>query len=370
MSTGGTATPFNPPPYTPSAAVTNINTDPTGVAPNGYDADGYPLPPKGIGYDPNIAAPVPSSEDPHYGSAADLAAHPLRPGETMAYRQNNENLWQKQQRDAAANLQAKQAWQQQHAGSRQAAPVAPAAPTVPFQSSGVDLTKQGKGENYADSILQHYQQVGVPGVGNNAQSVFDQYQRSQPQDMSAYYNNAERLQDNDINKQMAARGQYGSSSAIGQIAAADTNLRAQQARDEAQYGLQRYGVAGSLAGAADTQGNTANGIQFQWTKGLNDIANNDQQAGQDRNQQLWTNNLNLANIQSGIVGNAGAGAIADTTAATDAAENAAMGQATDASSAANANANRDAAQTTSTLNSLGTAANTYAAQQKYIGGQF
>lgn len=346
-----------------SGPVTNFNFDPQGNIVTGgggvpastqFDSDGYPIPTGSqatvmTGYDPTLPPPQPATDNPY---------NPV--SQKDAY-----TIWARHNDRLAANQQSKTVWQQQHASQRQVAPSAPAAPQPAFQSSGVDLTKKGVGENYADSILQQYQASGIPQVGNNGQAVFNQFQQSQPQNMDPYYDNAQRLSDRSIDASMAARGSYGSSNAMGQLANADTNLRAQQARDEAQYGLSRYGMASSLAGQADQQGNVANGIQYQWTNGLNNIATGDQQLGQDRNQQLWNNNLNLATIQSGIVGRAGSGAIEDTGAATNASINANLGQSTDRLSGVTQQTNTDAAQTSNTLNSAGTAM-----KNIYTSGQF
>jgi hypothetical protein len=184
--------------------------------------------------------------------------------------------------------------------------------------------------------------------------------------MDPYYDQASKLASAKIDNAMAARGSYGSSNATGQIGAAEVALRAQQAKDEAGYGLSRFAQEGSLAGQADQQGNVANGIQYQWTKGLADLATSDQQQGQDRNQNLWNNNYSLAAAKAGIYGAGANGAIQDVNAATDAAENAKMGVATDALSNANTNANTSNAVTSGLLNSGAAGVNNYV---KYNSGK-
>jgi len=333
-----------------------------------YDADGYPLPNADqikaaqysysfdangqktatgtVAYDPSMQPPSPDSDNP------------FQPGSSQAMAWVNHNAKKKQ------NQANKEAWQKQHESQRQqqpaaAAPAQSSAAATPFQSSGVDLTQQGKGESYIDSILQHYGEAGVPQVGNESKNTLESFRSSQPADMSPYYDYASKLASSKIDNAMAARGSYGSSNATGQIGAAEVALRAQEARDNAQYGLSRFAQEGSLAGAADQQGNVANGIQYQWTKGLGDMAMNDQQAGQDRNQNLWNNNFQLAAAKAGVYGAGASGAINDVNAATDAAENAKQGNATDALSIANSNANSSNAVTAGLLNSANTAANNY-----------
>ncbi len=334
-----------------------------------YDADGYPLPSAqqiaaykeatklgtatsgganpaigGYAYDPTMGPPQAPSDNPY------------PPGDIMRGRWDRLNAQKKYNQDA------KQSYQKQHEGQRQAQPAAPqqsAAPATPFQSSGIDLTKQGKGESYIDSILGSYQQSGVPQVGNESKQTLDKFRSSQPANMDPYYDHASELASAKIDNAMAARGSYGSSNATGQIGAAEVSLRAQQARDNASYGLSRFSQEGSLAGAADQQQNVGNGIQFQWTKGLGDMANKSQELGENRNQSLWNNNFQLAAAKAGIYGAGAQGAIGSVDAATDAAINAKQGVATNALSNANANANASNGATAGLLNAANQGVSNY-----------
>lgn len=334
---------------------------PTGPAVQ-YDAEGYPLPNQqqidaykqgyyykgkaGDGaYDPSLEAPDQDINNPY------------KPGSEQYKR------WQRHNDALKRNQEFKQAWQKQHETQRQqqpaAAPPQTSAPATPFQSSGVDLTKQGKGESYIDSILQTYQDQGIPQVGNQSQKTLESFRSSQPADMSPYYDQASKMTSAKIDNAMAARGSYGSSNATGQIGAAEVALRAQQAKDQAGYGLSRFAQEGQLAGAADQQGNVANGIQYQWTKGLADLATSDQSQGEGRNQNLWNNNFQLAAAKAGIYGAGANAAITDVNAATDAAENAKMGVATDALSGANAKANASNSATAGLLNAANQGVSNY-----------
>ena len=90
------------------------------------------------------------------------------------------------------------------------------------------------------------------GPTSNTQDVFDWFAQTSPADMSGYYDRGEANATADINRQFAARGMYGSSAATDALANAYADMEAQQARDEAQYGLDRASLGGTLAGAADT----------------------------------------------------------------------------------------------------------------------
>lgn len=331
-----------------------------------YDEDGYPLPtaaqasaarenynsrnsegrakPGDVAYDPSIPPPKPQSDNPHQRGTPEY------------------ERWRYQQGIAETNQRNKEAWQKQRETQRKAPEVAApksSAPATPFQSAGMDLTKQGKGESYIDSILGSYEKTGIPQVGNESARTLSSFRGTQPANMDPYYDHASKLASAKIDNAMAARGSYGSSNATGQIGAAEVALRAQQARDNASYGLSRFAQEGALAGAADQQGNVGNGIQFQWTKGLADMARQSQELGQGRNQQLWDNNFSLAAAKAGIYG-AGAGAAIDgVTGATDAAINAKQGVASDALSNANANANASNSATAGLLNAANQGVSNY-----------
>jgi len=346
----------------------DFRTTPTNTTPGAvqqYDEQGYPLPtpeqvkaakysytyggtgaaPGNVAYDPAMAPPQLDSDNP------------FQPGS------NQWNAWQSHNQVLKNNQTRKEAWQKQHESLKK--PQAPAAapqstaPATPFRSSGIDLTQQGKGESYIDSILKSYEQSGAPQVGNQSQATLDRFRQSQPANTDPYYDYASKMASAKIDNAMAARGSYGSSNATGQIGAAEVALRAQQAKENAGYGLARFAQEGSLAGQADQQGNVANGIQYQWTKGLADLATKDQELGQDRNQNLWNNNFSLAAAKAGIYGAGATGAINDVNAATDAAENAKQGTATDALSNANSNANASNGVTSGLLNAAAQGTSNY-----------
>jgi|GEM_PF-4977575 len=189
----------------------------------------------------------------------------------------------------------------------------PALPQQPFSQPNTsftgDLSQPGAAEQYfgqnqgqfnAPNALSQYW-GGVSGQfanpqGNNANQAYQQFQASQPQDMSSYYDNAVSSTNADLSKQAAAQGLSGSSAAMGQIATADQTLRGQEAQANAQYGLQRGQLGGQLAGQADQStaqtlglggqlaGNTASQGLQGLTAGMG-AASNAEQALQQRQGQ-------------------------------------------------------------------------------------
>lgn len=231
---------------------------------------------------------------------------------------------------------------------------------------GVDLTTAGTGENVSGSYLNYYGQNGTPTTSNNAQQAYSQFQASTPQNMSPYYDNAVRNSNNDINKQMAARGQYGSSNAVGTLSNADTNIRSQQARDEAQYGLSRAGLSGTLASGADQSSGAQSANELNWMGGVSNLGFQNQKENTARGELVLQNQKSAADTMSGIQGQvgqseitndqnllmsmlqAGSGATADQVAA-----------AQTALSQAQAKSNQNTAQTTGGAQTIASALNSY-----------
>lgn len=86
----------------------------------------------------------------------------------------------------------------------------------------------------------------------NQQLNYDATKGTLSQNLDPYYNNAERRASEGINQQMGSRGLFNSSAALGQNAEAIGNLEAEKANREGQYGLERAGLMGNLAGGADS----------------------------------------------------------------------------------------------------------------------
>jgi hypothetical protein len=203
------------------------------------------------------------------------------------------------------------------------APPAAAPPTAPPNTTGLQPGQgspgdvgyngnvPGAGENVANSYLSYYGQNGTPTTSNRAEEAYQSFNHSTPANMDPYYNNAERNATNDINKQMAARGQFGSSNAVGQISNATTNLRAQQAKDEASYGLQRAGLKGTLGSGADSSSLASSTNDLNWMSGLTGLAFNAQKEGMARYELGNQDAKAAADTASGIIGDNGKASIAN-----------------------------------------------------------
>lgn len=327
--------------------------DGTGTA-QAYDDQGYPIPNQADiaafqKYAPNLAGKRPPD-----GSAYDPSLPPPEPYDSKKW--PNYEKWKAENQTRTYNQQAKEAYRKKHESEKKAPT---AAPAQPFASAGIDLTKQGKGENFDDQALEHYSKEGIPTVSNESQVTLDRFRQMVPQDLSPYYNYASALTSAKIDNAMAARGSYGSSNATGQIGAAEMALRAKEADANAKYGLDRFELEGNAAGAADASSARANGIEFSWVKGLSDLAHRAQDAGQDRNQLLFDNNWKVAQAKAGNFTDSTDKAIEGVGAATDAANDVALGTANDKVSGATADANVAASHSASVNDAFNQAGTNY-----------
>lgn len=149
----------------------------------------------------------------------------------------------------------------------------------------------GMGESYAGAQLGKYRN-GTPGVTNNSATQYQRALGAAPDisaNMAPYYQNAQRQALEGIDKALAARGMLGSSYSADRAQEAITNLAADQAKAEAQYGLDYsgdrrawQGLQGQLAGQADNQSEAASRNQLSWMQGLGDLALSGQNAGFNR----------------------------------------------------------------------------------------
>ncbi len=130
------------------------------------------------------------------------------------------------------------------------------------------------GEQNAQGLVQGG--MGMTGAANPTAQAYDQFQQNRPdiaQDpgLGAYYENAKRRSLEDINKQAAARGAYGSSAALDVGQEAVTNLEAERANREAQYNLQRLGEQRAWEGLGGQLAGQQAGSQLGWTQGLGQL---------------------------------------------------------------------------------------------------
>lgn len=208
-----------------------------------------------------------------------------------------------------------------------------------FALLGQNYTAPGKSERFATNTLGQYAN-GTPEVAGNQQDYFKSFTQSKPgidkePGFDAYYDRAAERLGRDMNNQMAARGVYGTSVGVGQLGDAMTDLRADQAKNEANYNLQRLGeqrawegLGGQLAGAADQNSQAQSQNRLGWLSGLNDIAQGSDQFGlnrlnagmsagnmaqgleQSRAQQLFGNELAMGDRMSGMMGDTYGGMLA------------------------------------------------------------
>lgn len=200
---------------------------------------------------------------------------------------------------------------------------------------GLDFSKPGALEQYQADSRGYFgqptmsemfaqganQQYGDPQtVAQNAQGAYDKFATSTPANMDPYYANERRKAEENINKSVSARGIYGSSAANDMIGEADTNLAADQAKAEAQYGLSRGSLLGSLAQGADSSSLGASANQRGWTSMLGSLTQGADQSGLSRvtaganvagaaqgaqttrGQNAFHNQLEMGDRQSGIMG--------------------------------------------------------------------
>lgn len=201
------------------------------------------------------------------------------------------------------------------------------APPAGNPMQGLDFTKQGAGESfygqnqsqytapgmgerYSANVMDRYG-AGTPGVTNNAATQYSSFQQNQPnlsQNLDPYYNNAIRRGEEDIRTNMASKGAYGSSTADDQTRELVTNLRAEQANREGQYGLERAGelrnwqaTGGALASGADSSSRGASDNERGWVSTLGDIAG----AGQGMAMGRLGQGMNAATTAQGLQRNRG-----------------------------------------------------------------
>jgi len=121
-----------------------------------------------------------------------------------------------------------------------------------------------------------YGKIEGAGMPGNVQGVFDETRTGVPaaegrgalQDfranvsanMDPYYADASRKAGERIDRSFGARGMYGSSAALDARREMETELAGQQAKEEAQYGLQRAGLGGTLAGQVDSTALARSGL--------------------------------------------------------------------------------------------------------------
>lgn len=219
-----------------------------------------------------------------------------------------------------------------------------------YSAQGGDLTQRGIGENffggtaggytapsmgegYAATQLNKYAPGTPQGSALQAQN-FAKFSANRPDfnaepGLGKYYDRAVDRATTDVNNQLAARGMYGSSGGVGKLEDAVTDLRADQAKNEANYRLQQLGeqrgwegLAGGLAGGADQNSLAGANNQLNWLRGLGDLglsasnfglgrvqagqnaANGAQGLERNRFQSLLDNEMGMGNQMNQLMGGA------------------------------------------------------------------
>lgn len=217
-------------------------------------------------------------------------------------------------------------------------------------TGGGDLTQRGIGENFfgttagayvnpsmsenfAANSLNKYSN-GTPAGSTFQTQNYGRFSAEKPNvaaepGLDKYYDRAVQRASTDINNQLAARGVYGSSGGVGRLQDAITDLRADQAKNEADYNLRRLGeqrnwegLQGSLAGAADANSLANSGNELSWLQGLAGVGSNADQMGlqrlgqgqqaanwtqgaeENRFQNLFNNEMGMGDRMSGMMNNA------------------------------------------------------------------
>lgn len=172
-----------------------------------------------------------------------------------------------------------------------------AGPGQQYAANAADkLSGPGAGNDYWGGVAGKFK--SPKDASQNATTAWNSFQSSVPADMSSYYDQSVKNTNKDINNQMAARGLYNSSAATNAIGTADANIRAQQAKDEAQYGLSRAGLGGQLASSADTSSRGASQDMLSWLSRGGELA--DQLQGLNTSQFMGLGNLGLGMDQSDL----------------------------------------------------------------------
>jgi len=164
----------------------------------------------------------------------------------------------------------------------------------PIQANqGWDFTSPGAAEQFfnynqnrwmgggaaGDFYGQNAGQLGSPGAGEQywqqnqgalqgataSQQALDKF--GEMPGFGDYYEGAQNRTMASMNDQLAARGMFGTSQGVDQLSQATTDLNAQRANREADFGLAQAGLGGQLAGQADSQ------RMAQWGLGMQGAAN-------------------------------------------------------------------------------------------------
>lgn len=162
-----------------------------------------------------------------------------------------------------------------------------------WDENGNFVQTPGMGENFADTTLGKYSD-GTPEVTNMAGEAYNQFLGARPDikmdaGLEEYYDFAKRRGGESLNRELAARGVYGSGRGLDKLGDMYGGLEAELANRKADYYLRALaedrGWAGlGLQGAssADMSSLRQSENERAWMQGLGDLAFRGQGAGMDR----------------------------------------------------------------------------------------
>lgn len=155
------------------------------------------------------------------------------------------------------------------------------------------LRGPGEGEEFVGDTLTKYK-GGTPGTSNRAEEAFQQFQETRPgidfdAGLDPYYENAKERGAEELNRQLAARGVFGSGRGVDKLSDMFTGLEAEQANRESDFKLRQLAegrqwdsLMGDLAGSADMSSRLGAQNELAWTQGLGNLALGAQGLGIDR----------------------------------------------------------------------------------------
>lgn len=261
---------------------------------------------------PTVQAPANKPPDPVYATAPNQTGLDFsKPGAGEQWWTGNASQYQTpwyqeqaypQLSDSVAGSHALKSWASQYGTQGYNTPGAGEGYVGGMlQNSAQPTTTNYAGQTFQDFKGQPYQASNV-SLGAYLNSMVAQPELSA--NMDPYYDNAQRQALEGIDSAAAARGMYGSSFAADQGREAITNLRADQAKAEADYGLKRaaelrgwnqmfgeqaagadlssrgaleearnwQALRGDLAASADKSSLGAGQLALDWNKGMGGLA--------------------------------------------------------------------------------------------------
>lgn len=167
------------------------------------------------------------------------------------------------------------------------------------------IGRQGYGQQGAQNILTR--SLDQMGGANPTAQAYSSFQSTRPDiaadpGLESYYANAQRQALEGINQNAAARGTYGSSAALAEGSEAITNLAAERAGREADYGLQRLGEQRQWEGLGGQLAGQQSASQLGWATGGGQLGLGGEQLGLGRETAFVDAAGQLQQLEQGRLG--------------------------------------------------------------------